>query len=78
MDAEGNVTVYLCPRCLTADGQPGLCPRCGIERVGCPAGTPEDACRKPIVDSSGQVRSRAPLWWLRRTVSQVAEYWINE
>ncbi len=78
MSAEGEVTVYLCPRCLTADERPGLCPRCQIERVKCEAGAPEDARRRPVVDASGQVRSRAPLWWLRQTVSQLAEYWINE
>ncbi len=78
MDTERPVTVYLCPRCLTADERPGLCPRCKVERLGCDAGAPLDECRRPLMDEAGRIRTRAPLWWLRKTVSALAERWANE
>jgi hypothetical protein len=72
----GEVTVvYLCPRCLSAEARAGVCPNCGLERIGCRPGAGDDPCRKPLIDSAGQVRSRAPLWWLKHTVSQLAQYW---
>ncbi len=77
MEAEGRVTFYLCPRCLTADARPGLCPRCKVERLTCDAGAPDDRCRRPMVDASGRVLTRAPLWWLRKSVSDLAELWID-
>ncbi len=27
------------------------------------------------MDAVGQVRTRAPLWWLRQTVPALARYW---
>ena len=75
MGAEVAVEVYLCPRCFAAEATPGICPRCGIERVGCRPGALDDPCRKPLMDKSGQVRTRAPLWWLKHTVSHLAEHW---
>ncbi len=68
--------VYLCPRCLSAEASPGLCPRCGEERLACRPGDPEDPCRRPIMDAEGRVRTRAPLWWLRASLAQ-APRWLE-
>lgn len=66
--------VYLCPRCLDSQASAGLCPRCGLERLGCRPGDPDDPCRRPLVDAAGQVRTRAPLWWLRQTVGPLTRF----
>jgi hypothetical protein len=66
--------IFLCPRCLTASGEPGVCSRCGIARLGCTPGDPDDPCRRPVVDARGQVRTRAPLWWLRQSVASLTGY----
>ena len=66
--------VYLCPRCLDSQASAGVCPRCGLERLGCRPGDPDDPCRRPLVDAAGQVRTRAPLWWLRQTVGPLTRF----
>jgi hypothetical protein len=68
------VQVYLCPRCLDSQASAGVCPRCGLERLGCRPGDPDDPCRRPLVDAAGQVRTRAPLWWLRQTVEPLTRH----
>jgi hypothetical protein len=70
MSSQETLQVYLCPRCLSAEAAPGLCPRCGKARLGCRPGDPNDPCRRPIMDASGTVRTRAPLWWLRASLAQ--------
>ena len=69
-----EVEVFLCPRCLDAQASAGVCPRCGLERVGCRPGDADDPCRRPLVDAAGQVRTRAPLWWLRQTVGPLTRF----
>jgi hypothetical protein len=76
MSSMETLQVYLCPRCLSAEGGPGLCPRCGEARLGCRPGEPDDPCRRPIMDSRGQVRTRAPLWWLRASLAQLPS-WLD-
>ena len=56
---------YLCPRCFEPADEPVPCPRCGGERVACRPGTADDPARKPLMAATGELRSRAPLWWLR-------------
>ena len=70
---ESTQTIYLCPRCLAASAQPGVCDRCGEERLGCRPGEADDPCRRPLMDARGQVRTRAPLWWVRKTMARLAE-----
>jgi hypothetical protein len=74
MAGPSDVDVFLCPRCLDSQPAAGLCPRCGLERIGCRPGDPDDPCRKPLVDDAGQVRTRAPLWWLRQTVGPLTRF----
>jgi len=66
--------VFLCPRCFDSQASAGVCSRCGVERLSCRPGDPDDPCRRPLVDSAGQVRTRAPLWWLRQTVGPLTRF----
>lgn len=66
--------VYLCPRCFDSQASAGICPRCGLERLSCRPGDADDPCRRPLVDAAGQVRTRAPLWWLRQTVGPLTRF----
>jgi len=74
MDDTGQ-ELHLCPRCLLSGEAPGPCPRCGGQRLTCRPGDPDDPCRRPLIDAEGQVRTRAPLWWLRHTVGRLASFW---
>lgn len=74
MPGVPGLEVFLCPRCLDAQAFAGVCSRCGLERVGCRPGDADDPCRRPLVDASGQVRTRAPLWWLRQTVGPLTRF----
>jgi hypothetical protein len=78
MDDTGLVQLYLCPRCLLSGDSSGPCPRCGGERLTCRPGDPDDPCRRPLIDAEGQVRTRAPLWWLRYTVGPLAGFWESQ
>ncbi len=73
MDETMLSTLYLCPRCLLPDDMPGPCPRCGQDRPVCCLGDPDDPCRRPLMDAAGQIRTRAPLWWLRLRVGPLLE-----
>jgi len=75
MDELGQVQVYLCPRCLLPGETPAPCPRCGGARLTCRPGDPDDPCRRPFIDAAGQVRTRAPLWWLQQTMGELARFW---
>jgi len=53
---------YLCPVCFETSES-------GVEyhrhqMIRCDAGQPGDERRKPLVDDSGQLKSRAPRWFL--------------
>jgi hypothetical protein len=74
MDQRELTQVFLCPRCLLAGDTPGPCQRCGGERLSCRPGGADDPCRRPLIDAQGRVRTRAPLWWLRQSVSPLTEY----
>jgi hypothetical protein len=56
---------YLCPRCMEPADEPLPCPRCGGQRVTCRPGTANDPVRKPLTTATGELRSRAPVWWLQ-------------
>jgi hypothetical protein len=69
-----DAQIYLCPNCFLAGKEAGDCPQCGHKRVGCRPGDPDDPCRRPLMDSDGNLRSRAPLWWLQYTVTNLTDY----
>lgn len=68
------IKIFVCPRDLIAGDAPGACPLCGTERVECSPGEPDDTSRRPLIDTSGRVQTRAPLWWLRHTVTRLTEH----
>jgi len=72
MTCEAEPQVFLCPNCLLPAAEPGPCTRCGRQRVGCRPGDPDDPCRRPLMSLSGRVLTRAPLWWLRHTMGDLA------
>jgi hypothetical protein len=67
------VVVYVCVRCLTPAGEGGSCTYCGGARVACKIGDEGDPSRRPLMSGSGEVLTRAPVWWLQRTVPELME-----
>jgi hypothetical protein len=70
--------IYVCSRHLIIRTEPGNCPHCGSALLECVPGQFGDPNRRPLIDSQGQVRSRAPLWWLRKTVTRLVDLLENE
>ena len=64
---------YVCPKHLEPSDEPTPCPKCGRERVTCRPGDADDPCRKPLISPTGEIRSRAPQWWLARRVAWIAK-----
>lgn len=60
---------YMCRRCFEAADVPSPCPRCGGERAVCRPGALDDPARRPPVTPGGEIRNRAPLWWLRASAA---------
>ena len=71
MSADFSEEIYLCPKCLEAQLAPGPCPNDGTDLLTCKPGDPDDPCRRPIVDAMGQVKTRAPVWWLKYSVTEL-------
>lgn len=72
------VVVYVCVRCLTPAGEGGSCQFCGGPRVECNVGAEGDPGRRPLMTRSGEVLTRAPVWWLLRTIPQLMEQLEDE
>lgn len=66
--------MFMCRNCLLADEEATPCPRCGRERRPVRPGAEADPVRRPLIDGQGNVRTRAPLWWLRETVADLARW----
>ncbi len=73
MTYEVLEVIYVCAKHMEPSDEPGPCPTCGRERVICRPGAADDPCRKPLISPTGEVRSRAPLWWLGRRVTWIFE-----
>ncbi len=69
-----STIVYLCPHCLHSEEAAGECSHCGTQVVVCEVGGPDDSSRRPLMDREGNVRTRAPRWWLRTRVAQLMKY----
>lgn len=70
---EKREPVYLCPNCYTAGDAPGPCSSCGHQVVECRPGDADDPCRRPLEDGQGRIRTRAPRWWLEKTLPGLME-----
>jgi hypothetical protein len=66
-----EIVIYVCVRCTASAGEPGKCEYCGGEKVACHPGNDADPIRRPLLDSDGNVVTRAPIWWLRQTIPQL-------
>jgi hypothetical protein len=66
--------MFMCRRCLLADESATPCPQCGRERPLVRPGEAADPVRRPMIDREGNVRTRAPLWWLRETVADLTRW----
>ena len=66
--------IYLCPQCLEAQASPGPCPNDDSELLTCRPGDPDDPCRRPLMDAEGQVKTRAPVWWLKYSVTDLMKH----
>jgi len=65
-------TIYLCPHHLVPRSEGGICPDdCTLDMIECHPGEDGDPLRKPLLDAEGNVVTRAPLWWLRVTISEL-------
>lgn len=54
--------VYICPVCHCVSARAGIHHR--RRTTKCDAGIPGDERSKPLYDESGNLISRAPLWWI--------------
>jgi hypothetical protein len=57
-----NAIFYLCPFCFEVSEVEG--DHHGQRMVRCDAGQPGDERRKPMMDERGNLKSRAPRWFL--------------
>jgi hypothetical protein len=73
MPEQPGKVFFLCPNCYTAGEAAGACPVCEHEMLSCRPGDPDDPCRKPLIDSAGQIRTRAPRWWLEKRLPALFE-----
>jgi hypothetical protein len=73
MSAREQQIIYLCPNCFTPADQPGPCAECGtpVEEF-CPGGE-DDLCRRPVINSRGEICTHVPLWWIRKAAPALAK-----
>lgn len=69
--AEKHRIIYICQECFTMAGEARQC--CGLEMIRIDAGIPGDTRSKPLMDAQGNLKTRAPLWWVERNA-----WWIRE
>lgn len=69
---------YLCPNCFTPGRAPGACENCGSTVLHCRPGDADDPCRKPLLNAAGDLKTRAPLWWLKHNIPALAKYYESE
>lgn len=75
---RSDAEFFLCPKCFTVGRKSGPCPNCGASVLHCKPGDPDDPCRKPLMDARGEVRTRAPLWWLIKNIPELARFYESK
>ncbi|MBS1253676.1 MAG: hypothetical protein MAG451_02729 [Anaerolineales bacterium] len=63
--------IYVCQECFTITEKQRTC--CEHDMVRIDAGTPGDERSKPLRDAQGNLKSRAPVWWVERYA-----WWIGD
>lgn len=66
---------FLCPNCFSPGRSAGPCENCGTQVLHCRPGEADDPCRKPLMNALGEVKTRAPLWWLQKNLPALAKYY---
>jgi hypothetical protein len=59
---NANAIFYLCPYCFEVSEAEG--DHHGHRMIRCDAGEPGDERRRPVIDERGNLKSRAPRWFL--------------
>ncbi len=62
--AERHRIIYLCGHCFKIGDEPWEC--CGRQTIRYDAGVPGDPRSKPLMDEQGNLKTRAPVWWVER------------
>lgn len=63
--------IYICQDCFTIAEEPRKC--CDHDMARIDAGAPGDERSKPLMDEHGNLKTRAPVWWVERYA-----WWIRE
>lgn len=74
MSHDQSIEIFMCPRCLVAQIKAGSCPKCKVKLIACHPGAENDPCRRPLMNADGRVLSRAPVWWLKHSASQLVDH----
>lgn len=69
--AEEHRIIYICQECFTMTEEPREC--CELEMICIDAGAPGDERSKPLMDEQGNLKTRAPIWWVERHA-----WWIRD
>ena len=73
MSDENRDVLYICPSCFSPAEQAGPCSKCGSEvKEFCPGGE-SDLCRRPVINSKGELCTHVPLWWVRTVAPELAD-----
>lgn len=68
---EKHRVIYICPDCFAIAEAPRGC--CEHDMIRIDAGAPGDARSKPLRDEEGNLKTRAPAWWVERYA-----WWIRD
>jgi len=63
--------IYICQECFTISEEPRADGDHKMVRVD--AGAPGDERSRPLIDEKGNLKTRAPVWWVERYA-----WWIKD
>ncbi len=70
MDQTARV-IYICQTCLRIATEPEMCH--GRSMFRCDAGAPGSERSRPLMTSSGDLKTHAPLWWVEQCLGRRLE-----
>lgn len=68
---EEHRVIYICPECFTIAENLREC--CEHNMIRVDAGVPGDERSKPLIDEGGNLKTRAPVWWVERYA-----WWVKD